>query len=81
MEFSQMWAAEGKTEGAGEKRGIENPFIRFFRLSLFLHNDDLSPMDLLFLTQCMRNMCVFACLCACVRVKAHVCVHYVTYAH
>ena len=72
-----MWAAEGKTERASEKRGIENPFIRFFALSLFLRNDDLSPLDLLFLTQCMRNLClctcVCVCLCACVCESACLC--------
>lgn len=49
---------------------IETPFIRFFFLSiyilsLFLHNDDLSPLDFLFLIRC-----AYVCVC----VSARVCV-------
>ena len=81
----QTWAGERKSERGMER--IETPFIRFFLyiLSLFLHNDDLSPLDFLFLT-----LCVSVCVCT----RAHVCGarllcvyyvcfwgHYVTYSH
>lgn len=54
MEFSKR-GRERKSE-SGMKR-IENSFIPVFKkkyiLSLFLHNDDLRPLDFLFLSVCL----------------------------
>lgn len=49
-------------------------FLSIYILSLFLHNDDLSPLDFLFLIRC-------AYVCVCLHAYVYYCVHYVTLDH
>lgn len=74
--FPNVGGREKKRVRDGENRDPFHSF--FFILSLFLHNDDLSPLDFLFLTLCVcvvwcgvLDYCVYVCFC----------VHYVTYGH